>query len=233
MTGSLQIKNDTYFIVLNIKNTNGKRRQKWISTGLASKGNKRRAEQRLTELLAEYENSGYIEPSKILLCDFVREWVDIRGSHLQPTTHSVYLHMLDKHIYPYFSKSGVMLKDITPILIQKYHNAKLKNGLSPNSVIKHHAVLRSALQYAVKVKLIKENPCDMVDKLTNRNVKSTRAISITRMKLESSYQSRKALLLRYRSPSPHTLVCAVQKLSAYAGALWIYRAACCRFVTKL
>ena len=41
---------------------------------------------------------------------------------------------------------------------------QVKSGLNPNTIIKHHAVIRSALQYAVKSRLIKENPCDFVDK---------------------------------------------------------------------
>ena len=54
MTGSLQIKNDTYYIVLNLYK-DGKRRPKWISTGLSSKGNKRKAEQMLRDTLQQYE----------------------------------------------------------------------------------------------------------------------------------------------------------------------------------
>lgn len=43
MTGSLQVKNGKYYMVLN-STENGKRKQKWISTGLTEKGNKRKAE---------------------------------------------------------------------------------------------------------------------------------------------------------------------------------------------
>lgn len=39
MTGSLQIKNDKYYIVLN-SHVNGKRKQKWVKTDLPVKGNK-------------------------------------------------------------------------------------------------------------------------------------------------------------------------------------------------
>ena len=47
MTGSLHIKNGTYYMVLNVY-TNGKRKQKWVSTGLSAKGyNKRKADKLL------------------------------------------------------------------------------------------------------------------------------------------------------------------------------------------
>ena len=52
MTGSLQIKNDKYYLVLNLTQQ-GKRRQKWISTGLPVKGNKRRAAQLLQKTLQQ------------------------------------------------------------------------------------------------------------------------------------------------------------------------------------
>ncbi|MBE7038621.1 MAG: hypothetical protein E7404_06950 [Ruminococcaceae bacterium] len=58
----------------------------------------------------------------------------------------------------------LLLKDIKAFDIQKYYNTKLEEGLSSNSVIKHHAVIRSALKYAVKSKSIKENVADFVEK---------------------------------------------------------------------
>ena len=42
MTGSLQIKKDKFYMVLNLTQ-NGKRRQKWISTGYTVKGNKKKS----------------------------------------------------------------------------------------------------------------------------------------------------------------------------------------------
>ena len=64
MTGSLQVKNGKYYMVLNSAE-NGKRKQKWISTGLTEKGNKRKAEQMLREKLTEEENPQW------------RRWIDM------------------------------------------------------------------------------------------------------------------------------------------------------------
>ena len=54
MTGSLAVKRGKYYAVINIYE-NGKRKQKWVSSDLPEKGNKRRAEQFLRDTLAEYE----------------------------------------------------------------------------------------------------------------------------------------------------------------------------------
>ena len=59
MTGSLQIKNNKYYIVLN-DYVNGKRKQKWIKTELPAKGNKRKAEQLLREALQQQEQQSGI-----------------------------------------------------------------------------------------------------------------------------------------------------------------------------
>ena len=55
VTGSVQIKDGKYYAVLNLKNENGKRKQKWISTGLLIRGNKKKAEKFLSEKIAEYD----------------------------------------------------------------------------------------------------------------------------------------------------------------------------------
>lgn len=54
MTGSLQKKNGKYYAVINIYQ-NGNRKQKWIDTGFAIKGNKMRAEKFLREEISHYE----------------------------------------------------------------------------------------------------------------------------------------------------------------------------------
>ena len=58
-SGSIQKKNGYWYCVINATDEQGKRRQKWISTGLKIDGNKRRAEKILREHLDKY-NSGMI-----------------------------------------------------------------------------------------------------------------------------------------------------------------------------
>lgn len=164
MTGSLQIKSDTYYAVLNFKDENGKRKQKWVCLNMTVKNNKRKAEQRLNELLAENAETTYIEPTKTLLCDYIKEWVESSKSNVQVTTYDNYVYMLNRHIYPYFKHLNIPLIKVTPSIIKKYHMDKLAEGLSPNTVIKQHAIIRSALQQAYKMKLVKENVADLVEK---------------------------------------------------------------------
>ena len=101
MTGSLQVKSDTFYAVLNFKDDSGKRKQKWVCLNMPVKNNKRKAEQRLAELLAENDGTAYIEPTKILFCDYVKLWVEGERGKVQVTTYDNYVHMLNRHIYPY------------------------------------------------------------------------------------------------------------------------------------
>lgn len=50
LSGHLQVKKEYYYVVLNCKHPDGRRFQKWISTGIAAKrGNKRAAEETLLD----------------------------------------------------------------------------------------------------------------------------------------------------------------------------------------
>lgn len=54
VTGSLQTKYGKYYAVLNLYSSDGKRRQKWVSTDLPERGNKKAARAFLDELLVVY-----------------------------------------------------------------------------------------------------------------------------------------------------------------------------------
>ena len=122
MTGSLTIKHGKYYAVLNVYE-NGKRKKKWISTGLPAKGNKRRAEQFLREKLAEYESMEGIVHSDIRFSDYVRIWLEQIARKVDAVTLQGYQVLADGHILPYFDESGIALSDIDHKAIQRYIDA--------------------------------------------------------------------------------------------------------------
>ncbi|MDR1002430.1 MAG: site-specific integrase [Oscillospiraceae bacterium] len=68
---------------------------------------------------------------------------------------------------PYFEEHFpyLMLSEITPKQIQDYYTYELQElGVSNNTVIRRHANIRKALQYAFKVGLIDNNPADRVER---------------------------------------------------------------------
>lgn len=164
MTGSLQVKNGKYYAVLNFRDATGKRVQKWIALNIEAKGNKRKAEAAMNELLVQYQGFESIEPMNLLLSQHVFQWLNADRPNIAVTTYDQYVNILNKHIGPYFDSRGITVSKLTAGDLEDYYAYKVANGLSPNSVIKHHAVIRTALQWGVKHRYIRENVADFAQK---------------------------------------------------------------------
>lgn len=170
VAGHLQEKNGLYYAVLGYTDAKGKRHQPWIPTGLAVKGNKRKAEFFLLETRKNFEvpvpdpeeASKELSPN-MLFADYMMVWLDIAKSSIELTTYSSYFATVTKKIVPYFQKLGVTLGGLEARHIQTFYLEQLRK-LAPNSVIKMHANLHRALKYAVKMDLIPSNPVEKVDR---------------------------------------------------------------------
>lgn len=161
VTASLQEKNGKYHIVLNTRET-GVRKQKWISTGLDIKNNKKAAEKMMRDVLEEVETNGGVFAKPKIRKDipfhtYIQTWFDDRKEELQTTTKDSYQHMLDKHLKPYFERTGVTLSCLSSEQLEQYYEAKAEEGLGRNTIIKHHTLISTALKDAMMNKLIKEN----------------------------------------------------------------------------
>lgn len=164
MTGSLQVKNGKYYAVLNFRDSNGTRIQKWFSLNLEVKGNKRKAEALLNELVVNFQGFEAIEPMNLLFSQHVAQWLEANRPNIAQTTYDQYLNILHIHIKPYFDARGITVSKLTAGDLEDYYTFKISSGLSPNTVIKHHAMMRTSLQWGVKHRYIKENVADFADK---------------------------------------------------------------------
>lgn len=169
MTGSLQIKNGKYYMVLN-GTENGKRKQKWVSTGLTEKGNKRKAEQMLREKLAEAERKELLPCADMSVSECVRRWLTQAQRRVDEVTYRSYLHTAETHILPYFDEAALTLKDCTIAALQVYFDEKARNGrkdgkggLSPKTLRHHKSILLQTFAECVKNGLIPTNPCQFVE----------------------------------------------------------------------
>lgn len=127
MTGSLQVKNNKYYIVLNVYQ-HGKRKQKWIPTDLPEKGNKRKAEQLLREKLQEYERQAGVIHTDVLFSDYVRYWLQQAKRRVDVVTYQGYETLAVGHILPYFDQAGIKLQEITRGDLQAYIDEKAAHG---------------------------------------------------------------------------------------------------------
>ena len=166
VAGHLQEKNGIYYVVLTYKSYDGKRKSKWQTTGLPTKGNKKRAEAMMRELQDDFEPpvdpNG--PPSKAMLfADFLVQWLEIAKSTVKLTTYSSYKGLSESQIIPYFRSLGGTLGDLKAVHIQSFYQKQLER-VKPNTVIHYHAIIHRALKYAVKTDLIDVNPADKVDR---------------------------------------------------------------------
>ena len=178
MTGSLQIKNNKYYLVLNTYE-NGKRKPKWIATELAAKGNKTRAQKLLRDTIKEYEQAEEAraeqEANRSLMpfTEAIRLWYDDKISDFEhpidEVTKQGYDTLMKNHVYPYFREKGFRLCEITKDNLQEFINEKAKNGklngkggLAPRSLKLIKNIVNQTLQFCVAEGMIPSNPCQFV-----------------------------------------------------------------------
>lgn len=165
VAGHLSVKHGNYYAVLNYKNAEGQRKTKWVALGLPEKGNKRKAEAELAKLRAEFEvpeEAGELS-SDMLFADYLLDWLEIAKGRLAIATYSSYLGMIKKPIEPYFRKKKLTLRELEARYLQMFYSEMLKQ-VKPNTVIHYHAVIHSALKYAVKTDMLVQNVADKVDR---------------------------------------------------------------------
>ena len=173
MTGSLQIKKEKYYVVY--RDEDGK--QHWVPTGISSKGNnKRKAQQRLREIMADAELGKTMATGSILFTEWIKRWMEQKKNDVRENTYECYLLYLNKHILPYFEPKKLTLSKLTAQHLQGYFNTKFKEGQSANSLRKHNAIINGALLEAYKKDIIPNNPAD---KLTLPKKKKYRGNSYT------------------------------------------------------
>lgn len=165
VAGHLTLKNGRYYAVLNYRNAEGQRKTKWIALGLPEKGNKRKAEAELARLRAEFEPPKEVGDlsSDMLFADYLLEWLEIAKGRLAVATYSSYAAMIKKPVGPYFHQRNLTLRELEARHLQMFYSEMLRK-VKPNTVIHYHAIIHSALKYAVKTDMLVQNVADKVDR---------------------------------------------------------------------
>lgn len=109
-----------------------------------------------------------LNPGQYTVAEYLRQWLaDYVEVNLSPTTYDDYRQTITGHVIPELGQIG--LTELKPIHIQHYQSEKLKSGrkdgeggLSNTTVQKHHRIISRALKQAVKLELIKSNPCNAI-----------------------------------------------------------------------
>lgn len=152
-------------IVLDVRDpTTGKRKRKWHSF----QGTKRQAQTESARLISELQGGGYMEPTKMTFVQFLDQWLGHIKAQVSPRTHERYTEIVKKNIAPVLG--AVHLSKLRPTQIASAYSKALlegrrdgSGGLSPNTVLYMHRLIKQALAHAVRWEIISRSPADVVD----------------------------------------------------------------------
>jgi integrase len=139
----------------------GKRRRKWHSF----KGTKRQGQIECARLISAIQTGDYLEPSKTTLAQFLERWLEHMKAQVSPKSHARYSELARKNIVPLLGNI-IMTKLRAEAIDAAYAKALAsgrrdgRGGLSPQTIIHMHRVLKKALSQAVKWELLIRNPVD-------------------------------------------------------------------------
>ena len=219
ITGCLQQKNGFYYAVLYLK-VNGRRRCKWVPMRLPVEGTSaRKAQKAFDEIRLQYEReeeerldreakakelAENTHPDALLpFIEYMEKWLQSTRSSLATATYQSYSNMIKARIRPYFAPLGLQLREVTPQHIEDFYQSILADDCTTNTVIHYHAIIRKALQTAVKKDILLKNPADKVDR-PKKNV------------FHGSFYSEEEMLTLFDAVSGDPLELCV-KIAAYYG----------------
>jgi len=120
-----------------------------------------REAERLRQQLVEARELD-LDPTRQTLADYLRSWIaglrDARHERIRPTTLDHYTLIVERHIIP--ALGAVKLSALTARRVQAWLDA---DPGSARTVHHHHAVLRRALNVAVRHRLLAWNPATAVE----------------------------------------------------------------------
>ena len=175
--GSLQQRHGTWYVVVGYKDEFGKPKQKWISTGLRVNNNKTKAKIEMKKILKNLDLPKQIEQSKeitqdILFVDFLNSYLQVKKQQVEPITINAYTKQASC-ISNYFKNMRIKLKELKPYHIEGFYRTLYERGLSGNSVLHYHILIRECLQYAFKNDFVNFNVADKVDRPKTEGYKAS------------------------------------------------------------
>ena len=124
-------------------------------------GTKKDAERYKTKVMRDRDTGELVELSRKPLGEYLSEWLEsVAKPRVKARTLQSYREMANLYLLPALGHHR--LGSITPMDIQACYSGMLDRGLSARTVRYAHAVLRSALDQAVKWNLLSRNPATLV-----------------------------------------------------------------------
>ena len=164
--GSLQQKHGTWYVVVSYKDEFGKPKTRWINTNLRVANNKTIAKKEMNKILKKLDMSKEIEQTKdistdVFFIDFLFRFLEVKKQQVEPMTYTNYTKQANQ-IAKYFNNMKLKLKDLKPYHIEGFYKTMYDKGLSGNTVLHFHILIRECFQYAFRNDLVDVNVADKV-----------------------------------------------------------------------
>lgn len=175
--GSLQQRHGTWYVVVGFKDEFGKPKQKWISTGLRVSNNKTKAKEEMKKILKNLDLTKQVQKKKdeqtdFYFVDFLNGYLQVKKQQVEPITYNAYTKQANT-ISHYFKNMRLKLKELKPYHIEGFYRTLYEKGLSGNSVLHFHILIRECLQYAFKNDFVNVNVADKVDRPKTKGYKAS------------------------------------------------------------
>lgn len=185
-------KNKLYVVIDYKDEETGKRKKKWLATGLNADAKKREVNavaknvaadfykrlsgqtendnktKTVTEKADQTESSVPFSSESVSaekgyeFTEFMYIWLESVKPRVARSTYNSYKTKI-RGIEKYFKGKNVYLSQLKPLDIQGFYNYLYSKGSSGNNIKHYHVNIHNALKYAVNIDLISTNPSEKVD----------------------------------------------------------------------
>lgn len=193
-------------------------------------GPRREAERRRTEILFQLDAKTFVEADAVTVNEFLEQWIEGAQLRVRHRTADGYRQLLALYILPKLGRRRV--QDLRPADLQGLVADLHRRGLSARTIRAAFTVLRSALNQALRWKIVSHNAADAIDlpKLRRRETRTLTADEIARFRaaastsphavlfdllIASGMRPGEALALRWSNFNPVTGVVSVRSSLAW------------------
>jgi integrase len=187
VSAHLEDKRGIFQIVMSWNDHTGKRCRKSTSTGLTSKGNKKRAEDMMNAVRQDQEAKVNSDPintkgAGMLFVDYMDLWLERIKADLKPTTYGTHQSMVQRVIGPYFRERKITLSELEPGDILAFYKKQMEH-VKATTVHKYHNIFSRVLKMAVEEELIARSPMEKVkrpkaEKFTGKFLRESEVIEL-------------------------------------------------------
>lgn len=168
---SVQSKKGRLYAVIQVKE-DGKTKPVWRALGLPEGTGKSKVQKAYREVVSKFEIE-YAESlvrrgnpaAGLSVFDYLCAYLNRAKSSIQINTYESYHGMIYGKIRRYFEpKTKLTVGNLQPKDIEDFYDSLFADGVTANTVIHYHAIMRRAFSQAFKDGLIDANPFDRVDR---------------------------------------------------------------------